>query len=320
MKVLVTGGAGYIGSHLVQEMLAIGNEVVVVDDFSNALSTTRNSPHYAIYETNILDLDALVSVVKRENVDAIFHLAAKKMVNNSLGDGIEFFETNLEGTKNVIQAVKEAGIGYLIFSSTAAVYGPNPIGPNFRESDPISPVNSYGESKAMAEEVILKSVMDLGFNALIFRFFNVAGAKSPSLMEHKAQNLIPTLIRNIKKGEVTEVFGTNLPTRDGSCIRDYIHVLDIVRAHILALDFLDRTKSPDASIIVNLGSGTGSTVFEVIKAMEIASGEKIPFRAAAARNFDPIASVASGELARMLLNFRPEYLLQEIVNSAWRNW
>ncbi len=316
MKVAVTGGAGYIGSHAVAELLGLGHEVTVIDDLSAGHRAAVPLDAVRFIKADIGDLGAMTRALGGQ--EAVIHFAGLLSVAGSMKDPRSYFETNLVKGMTLLDAAKAAGVTRFIFSSTCATYGV-PQGP-LDEDHPKEPVNPYGASKRAFEQV-LEAYARIGqVRAIALRYFNAAGARSDgSLGEDHAheEHLIPlALDAAAGRRAALTVFGDDYETPDGTCLRDYIHVDDLARAHALALEAVGRTEAPFAAI--NLGTGRGRSVREVIQAVERVTGAKVPHSVGPRRAGDPPALVAVPALSRSLLGFEPALTsIDEIVGTAW---
>ncbi len=316
MKVAVTGGAGYIGSHATAELLRVGHQVTVIDDFSAGHEAAVPSSARLV-RGDIGDVTAMTLALGGH--DAVIHFAGLLSVGGSMKDPRSYFDTNLVKPMALLDAARIAGVGRVVFSSTCATYGV-PQGP-LTEDHPKEPVNPYGASKRAFEQV-LEAYARIGqLRAVALRYFNAAGArKDGSLGEDHAheEHLIPLALDAAagRRGPLT-VFGDDYDTKDGTCLRDYIHVDDLARAHVLALDAVDHTETP--FIAINLGTGQGTSVREVIDAVERVTGRKVPHGTGARRAGDPPALVAVPQRSRTVLGFEPAVTsIDEIVETAWR--
>jgi UDP-glucose 4-epimerase len=317
-KLLITGGAGFIGSVLTAYLLDHGYEVVVVDDLSTGHSKAIDS-RASLIQASILDKPALVEALA--GVNTVIHCAAKSLVEESVSSPELYHQVNTEGTSVLLEAMNEAGVLNTIFSSTAAVYGDSKIQP-ILESGEINPVNPYGKSKIEAEQLI-SNFCSNGFAAITFRYFNVAGSYQSStgqlhIEDHKNEtHLIPKImkshIKNKEKIQV-EIYGDSWPTKDGSCIRDYLHVADLAHAHLLALDALKVGKNQ----VFNLGSGSGYSVFEVINEIENVVEGKLSKVITPNRPGDPPALLADIDKARKELGWLPKANLNQIISDSWQ--
>jgi UDP-glucose 4-epimerase len=301
MAWLITGGAGYIGSHVVRAMTNSGYSVIVLDDFSTG-SKFRVPAEIPLFRGSVTDYDYIKSILATNTVEGVIHLAAKKSVAESTTLQELYSNTNIVGTGNVVKACIEFGVKNLIFASTAAVYSSNNSGETLSEAASLSPENHYGFTKLEAENILINAQKAHDLNLIIFRFFNVTGTLLPSLEEINSPNLLPTIRRSIEAGFPLEVFGTDFPTPDGTCIRDYLHVLDVADAHTLAADFLSVSKNT-SSTIMNLGSGQGFSVLEVITEIELKIGRKIHWENAPRRPEDPARMVCDPSKAKQWLQW-----------------
>ncbi len=317
-KLLITGGAGFIGSVLTAYLLDHGYEVVVVDDLSTGHSKALDS-RANLLQTSILDKSALVAAL--EGVNTVIHCAAKSLVEESVAKPDLYNQANTEGTRILLEAMKEAQVTNIIFSSTAAVYGDSKIQP-ITESSEIKPVNPYGKSKIEAEQLI-SNFYSNDFAAITFRYFNVAGSYQSStgqllLEDHKNEtHLIPKILKNYikdKENSQVEIYGDTWPTKDGSCIRDYLHVVDLAHAHFLALNALKTGENQ----VLNLGSGIGYSVFEVVNEIEKVVGDKLNQVISPARSGDPAVLLADIDKARKELGWIPKVSLNQIILDSWQ--
>ncbi len=314
--VLVTGGAGYVGGHLVRVLLEAGYEVVVLDN----LHTGRKEHipgNVNFIEGDILDLNLLRDVLQNFKVTAVIHLAAMLEVEESVREPEKYLQVNAQGTLNVLRAMAEAGVNRLVFSSTAAVYGLQSEQP-ISETAVCNPTSPYGQSKLIAESLIRYYAENLGLTATVLRFFNVAGRNPdwPVADTHKRSHLIP-IVLDVARGsqEILTVNGTDYDTTDGTCVRDYVHVLDIASAHLLALETLELKNKFE---VFNVGTGRGSTVKEVVAAAAEVTGHMIPMQVGQRRAGDDAETVASVEKIKHQLGFIAKHSsLEEIIKSSW---
>jgi len=314
LRVLVTGGAGYIGSIVVEQLLERGHPVVVIDNLQ-AGNREAVLPEATFYEADFGERTALEEIFEKHNINAVFHFAAETTVGFSMTDPARYFHSNVAKVVTLLDAMRGHGCNRFIFSSTAAIFGEPQYVP-IDEEHPQNPINAYGESKLMSERILdwYHRAYELKFNA--FRYFNAAGASSRLGESHKHEDhLIPSVIQvALGKRKHISIFGADYPTKDGTCIRDYIHVLDLAEAHILALENLE--KHPAGRY--NLGNGEGFSVLEVVEMVSEVSGREIPKVEAPRRNGDPAVLIASSELAKQELGWEPEYdSLEEIIQTAW---
>ena len=317
-RLLITGGAGFIGSVLTAYLLDHGYEVIIIDDLSTGHSKTVDS-RASLIHASILDKAALVEVLV--GVKTVIHCAAKSLVEESISSPEIYNQVNTEGSRVLLEAMKEAKVSNIIFSSTAAIYGDSKIQPVV-ESGEINPVNPYGKSKIEAEKLISKFCSN-GFAGITFRYFNVAGSYQSSdgqlfIEDHRNEtHLIPKIMRNyIKNKEKTQVdiYGDNWPTNDGSCIRDYLHVTDLAAAHLLALDTLEK----GVNNVFNLGSGSGYSVFEVITEIEKVVRDKFNRVVSLPRAGDPAVLLASIDKVKQELGWIPKANLSQIISDSWQ--
>jgi UDP-glucose 4-epimerase len=314
MAILVTGGAGYIGSICVEELIKQGHEVVVIDNLQEG-HREAVSPEATLFVGDIGDRFLLDRLFHDFEIETVMHFAAEATVEFSMKDPQIFFETNVVKGLVLLDVMKENDCSRMIFSSTAALFG-NPEYTPIDESHPVKPINAYGESKLMYEKILdwYHSAYGLRYNS--FRYFNAAGAsKALGEAHNKESHLIPIILSTaLGQREKLYIFGSDYPTEDGTCVRDYLHVVDIAQAHILGLDNLE--KRPKAKY--NLGNGVGFTNLEVLKASEKVSGKTIPFEFTDRRMGDPDRLVASSELAKDELGWKPQFnTLENIIQSAW---
>jgi UDP-glucose 4-epimerase len=314
MKCLVTGGAGYIGSIVVEELLSRGHNVVVVDNLQQG-HRAAVSPAADFVMADICDRNALDKILSESKIDAIMHMAADTSVYHSVTDPHRYFSTNVMGGICVLDAMLRHHVNKIVFSSTAAVYG-EPLSIPVEEEHPKNPINSYGESKLMFEKILCYYGRAYAIKHASLRYFNAAGA-STNLGEHHdpETHLIPNILEaTLSANRIVDVFGADYATKDGSCIRDYIHVRDIANVHILALErleFLENTA-------YNLGNGLGFSVLEIVKTAEKILGKKIPVRICSRREGDPAVLVASAKRAQDELGWTPRFSdLDNIIESAW---
>jgi UDP-glucose 4-epimerase len=310
VKLLVTGGAGYIGSVVAARLLEAGHRVVVLDDLSTGFRDAV--PDGAEFvQGRVHD----VADVLASGFDGVLHFAAKSLVGESVERPQLYWANNVGGSLGLLAAMRAAGVTRLVFSSTAATYGEPPNTP-IRESDPAVPVNAYGRSKLAVDMAIADEARAHGLAAVSLRYFNVGGAYGRFGERHDPEtHLIPNVLMvPAGRRDVVRVFGTDYPTRDGTCVRDYLHVLDLAEAHLLALD----GATTGVHRIYNLGSGTGFTVREVLEACRRVTGHAVPSVDSGRRPGDPPSLVASAELIRAELGWSPGLDLDRIVADAWR--
>ncbi|MCI7499913.1 MAG: UDP-glucose 4-epimerase GalE [Oscillospiraceae bacterium] len=319
MRILVLGGAGYIGSHTALELVKAGNEVVIAD---NLVTGYRKAiPKGAkFYEGDLRDSDFLDNLFHQEKIDAVIHFAAYSLVGESVTNPLKYYDNNLYGTKVLLEAMVKNHVGKIVFSSTAATYG-EPENIPILESDRTCPTNPYGETKLAMEKMFKWTAEAHGLRYVSLRYFNACGAdESGTIGEaHNPESHLIPLILQVPNGkrETISIYGTDYDTPDGTCIRDYIHVTDLAQAHILAVQYLNNGGESD---IFNLGNGVGYSVREVIETARKVTGHPIPATESSRRAGDPARRVASSEKAKKILGWKPVHdSLEEIIASAW-NW
>ena len=317
-RVLVTGGAGYVGSVSAATFLAAGHDVIVLDDLSTGhrgAVPDGATLHVASYT----DGPAMEDLLRAERIEAILHCAARSLVGESLREPAKYFRENVAGGIGLLDAAGRAGVARFVFSSTAAVYGAPDLSP-IPEDAALRPINPYGESKRAFEGALAWYGRAYGLRSVSLRYFNVAGATEAHGEVHDPEtHLIPNVLRAVDGGPPLTIFGDDYPTPDGTCIRDYIHVADLAKAHLLALAATDagdpRTDEP---LALNLGNGGGFSVREVLAAVEDATGREVPHTMGARRTGDPPVLVARATRATEVLGWRPDQPgLEEMVTSAW---
>ncbi|MDR1378818.1 MAG: UDP-glucose 4-epimerase GalE [Synergistaceae bacterium] len=314
MSVLVTGGAGYIGSVTVEALLATGEDVVVLDDLSDGHREAL-SAGVPFYEGDVADVALLEKITAAHRPTQVIHFAGFISVSESVADPLRYFENNTAKVVRMLSALREQGVKNVVFSSTAAVYGEPEYTP-IDEEHPQKPTNPYGLSKLFVERVLDCLDAAHGITHVALRYFNASGStKHKGEAHHPESHLIP-LVLQVPLGQRThvDIYGTDYPTPDGTCVRDYIHVADLAEAHVKALRYL---KEGGASQKINLGNGRGFSVKEVIAAAEKVTTTKIPVQEKLRRSGDPSILVASAEKARKILDWTPLFQLEDIVQSAW---
>jgi UDP-glucose 4-epimerase len=321
MTVLVTGGAGYIGAHVVRLLGKRGDGVVVVDDLSTGLAERVGEA--ALVEIDLARDDAvdrLAATMTEHEVDSVIHIAAKKQVGESAERPAWYYAQNVGGTANLLQAMERAGATKMMFSSSAATYGlPDvPAGAVLDENTPPRPISPYGETKLACEWMIRAAGAAWGLRSVNLRYFNVAGAGWPDLGDPGVFNLVPIVFRALTNGRQPVVFGDDYPTADGTCIRDYVHVVDLADAHLAALDYLDRDDRPHD--VFNVGTGTGASVTQVLDQVARTTGLEVAPTVGPRRPGDPAALVADVSRIGEALQWRAEHDLEAIVDSAWQAW
>lgn len=319
MTILVLGGAGYIGSHTVYELIDNGEDVVIID---NLLTGHKEAihPKARFYKGDIRDREFLDDVFKKEKIDTVIHFAACSLVGESMEKPLKYYDNNLCGTKILLDSMVANGIDKIVFSSTAATYG-EPEKVPILETDRTEPTNTYGETKLSMEKMFKWVGKAHGLRYVSLRYFNACGAHISGQIgeDHNPESHLIPLILQVPNGkrEYISIFGDDYDTKDGTCVRDYIHVTDLAQAHILAVKYL---QSGNESNIFNLGNGVGFTVKEVIDTARKVTSHPIPAKITPRRAGDPAQLIASSEKAKEILGWTPEHnSLEEIISTAW-NW
>jgi UDP-glucose 4-epimerase len=313
MKILVTGGAGYIGSHVIRQLIAAGHEPFALDDLTNGKK-------HRLGQTPLIQLDLaspeanlqLVKAFKDYAIDGVIHLAARKSVGESVERPEYYYQQNINSVTNLLLAMREAKVMNMVFSSSAATYG-SPEVDQVNEDYLARPINPYGETKLVGEWMMADAAKAWGLKVVSLRYFNVAGAGFDDLADTSVANLIPIAFNAIKNKQPIEVFGTDWPTKDGSCVRDYIHVLDLADAHITALDYLDQEVREHS--IFNVGTGAGSSVLEVIEAIRAVLGTEFAVELVGRRAGDPASLSADVSRIEETLGWKAKQSLADIVSS-----
>ncbi len=314
MSWLVTGGAGYIGAHVVRALQDDGQGVVVLDDLSTGQADrVGDAP---LVRASVLDRQALDRAITEHGVTGVIHIAAKKQVGESMADPLLYYRENVTGLGTLLEACRDADIDRFVFSSSAATYG-LPDVDLVTEDTPGVPLSPYGESKLIGEWMMRACSRAFGLRCMALRYFNVAGSATPELGDPGVFNLIPLVFQALDASRRPKVFGTDYPTPDGTCIRDYVHVADIADAHLAAARALDDGGQ---SATYNLGRGTGSSVLEVLHVIAQVTGRDTTPEPAARRDGDPARVVAAVDRIRDGLGFRAQYDLEQMVSSAWAGW
>ena len=317
MRVLVCGGAGYIGSHMAKRLAAGDVEVTVLDNLSTG---HRKAVRWGdLIEADLMDPQSLDSAFSGQRFDAVMHFCARSLVGESVIEPYGYYANNVTGTLNLLETMHRHDVDRLVFSSTAAVFG-TPATDLIDEDHPKAPINPYGASKLMVERILADAAAAYGLRSVALRYFNAAGASPDGDIGESHQpetHLIPNVLRSaLGAGQALKVFGDDYPTPDGTCIRDYVHVDDLAEAHMLALDYMQHAPGAHA---FNLGNGQGFSVRQVIQAAERVTGRSIPHEIAPRRQGDPPVLVASSNHARLQLGWKPRYVeLEPIIESAER--
>lgn len=317
MNILVAGGAGYIGAHVVRLLQERGDDVVVVDDLST--SKAERVGQSTLVELDVASAGAeeiLERVMREREIEAVIHFAARKQVGESVARPLFYYQQNIGGMVNVLTAMERAGVKKMIFSSSAAVYG-MPDVDLVTEDTPQEPINPYGETKLIGEHLLKDCTKAWGLSFAALRYFNVAGAGWPDLGDPAILNLIPMVFDRLERGESPRIFGDDYPTPDGTCVRDYVHVKDLAQAHIAALAALN---GPGAQKIFNVGTGKGASVREVVDTIGRVTGLDATPVIEGRRAGDPPRLIASPARIEAELGFVSTTGLGEIVESAWEAW
>ncbi len=327
-KILVTGGAGYIGSHTVVELLDNGYDVVVVDNLSNSSKESLNRVEQItgktvkFYENDIADMDAMGKIFEENDIDAVIHFAGLKAVGESVEKPLEYYKNNISGTLNMCEVMRKHNVKNIIFSSSATVYGDPETVPITEECPKGTCTNPYGWTKSMLEQILMDfNVADPEWNVILLRYFNPIGAHKSGMIGEDPNgipnNLMPYITKvATKQLEKLNVFGDDYPTPDGTGVRDYIHVVDLAKGHVKALEKI--VENPGVKIY-NLGTGKGYSVLEVVKNFEEASGVEIPYVIAPRRAGDIAECYADASLAKEELGWEAEFGIKEMCADSW-NW
>ncbi|MFL2029478.1 UDP-glucose 4-epimerase GalE [Loigolactobacillus zhaoyuanensis] len=317
MAILVAGGAGYIGSHMVDRLIEKGQDVVVVDNLSTGhLAAVHEKARF--YQGDTRDKTFLTNVFKKEKIDGVIHMDAFSLVGESMTDPLKYFDNNIYGMIVLLEVMHEQGVKYMVFSSTAATYG-EPENELIAETDHQEPINPYGESKLAMERMIRWADEAYGIKFVALRYFNAAGAKADGSIgedHHPETHLIPIILQ-VAAGQRAElqIFGADYKTPDGTNVRDYVHVLDLADAHMLALEYLQAGNPSQA---FNLGSSTGFSNQQMLEAARKVTGKAIPAKVAPRRGGDPDSLVADSQKARQVLGWQPQYDdVEDIIRTAW---
>jgi UDP-glucose 4-epimerase len=321
MTWLITGGAGYVGAHVVHAMQGAGERVVVLDDLSTGVAR-RLPDGVAMVHGSVLDRPLLDELLTGHGVTGVVHLAARKQVSESVELPLRYYRENVYGLTVLLEAAVAAGVRRFLFSSSAAVYGEPDVG-LITEDTPCRPVNPYGETKLAGEWLVRAAGRAHGMATACLRYFNVAGAARPELADTGAFNVIPMFFERLSRGEAPVIFGDDYPTPDGTCVRDYVHVTDLAEAHLAAARWLagPEATAGDGELTVNVGTGRGVSVRELAGLVAEVTGRREPAaKVAARRPGDPPRVVASVDRARELLGFTARGDVAQMVSSAWEGW
>ena len=318
MPILITGGAGYIGSHTVKYFQKQNEEIIVVDNLQSGHEESIQVDN--LYKIDIRDKEQLDKVFKKHNIEAVIHFAANSLVGESMEKPYEYYHNNVYGVLCLLDVMKENNVDKIVFSSTAATYG-EPKNIPILESDETIPTNTYGETKLAMEKMMKWFDQAYGIKYVSLRYFNAAGAHQSGTIgedHHPETHLIPLILQvPLGKRDKIYMFGDDYPTEDGTCIRDYIHVMDLASAHYKALEYLRKGKNSD---IFNLGNGNGYSVKEVIETTRKVTGHPIPAEVKERRVGDPAVLIASSDKAKSILGWKPQFdSLEKVIGDAW-NW
>ena len=318
MSILVAGGAGYIGSHMVKQLVESGEEVVVADNLSTGHKKAIN-PKAKFYYGDIRDRAFLDRIFVNEDITAVVHFAAFSIVPESMQEPLKYFDNNTGGMITLLEAMRDFKVKYIVFSSTAATYGIPETMP-IKETDPQQPINPYGLSKLMMEKMMAWADEAYGIKFVALRYFNVAGAAADGTIgeDHGPETHLVPIIMQVAQGKRAElsIFGDDYNTPDGTNVRDYVHVMDLSDSHILALKYLEAGNPSNA---FNLGSSTGFSNKEMLEAAREVTGKEIPAKIAPRRPGDPDSLVAASDKAREVLNWQPKYDdVHDIIATAWQ--
>jgi len=309
---LLTGGAGYIGSHVVRALLEAGERVVVLDDLSTG-SSARVPWGVPLVVADVADRDAVRRALRAHEVGGVIHLAAKKSVPDSVAEPLGYYRENLVGLLSLLEAMRAEDVERLVFSSSAAVYG-TPLTDTVDELSPTLPQSPYGRTKLVGEWMVADACAAFDLAAVSLRYFNVVGCAEPALADNGGTNLFPLVLARMAAGEPVTVFGGDCPTPDGTCVRDYIHVADLARAHVAAARMTARTRGHE---VFNVGCGQGHSVLEVLAEFGRNAGHEVAHVVAGRRPGDPASMVADAAKASALLGWAPQFGLTEMVADTW---
>jgi UDP-glucose 4-epimerase len=317
MTWLITGGAGYIGAHVVRTMTQAEEQVVVYDDLSSGIAE-RIPDGVPTVHGSVLDRELLARTIAEHGVTGVVHLAAKKQVGESVEQPMAYYQVNVEGLRLLLDACVEGGVRSFVFSSSAAVYGMPDID-LVTEETPCAPMSPYGETKLAGEWLVRAVGQANGIATASLRYFNVAGAEAPELADTGVFNIVPMVFERLTAGEPPRIFGDDYPTPDGTCIRDYIHVTDLAEAHMAAARALD--ENPEQQLVLNIGRGEGVSVRELIDEITALTGHRhLAPVVAPRRPGDPARVVASASRITKVLGWKSQRDVRDMVTSAWEGW
>ncbi|EST26005.1 UDP-glucose 4-epimerase GalE [Streptomyces roseochromogenus] len=316
MTWLITGGAGYIGAHVVRAMTEAGERTVVYDDLSTGVAE-RVPAEVPLVRGSVLDADRVARTLAEHEISGVVHLAAKKQVGESVERPLHYYRENVEGLRILLDAVTRAEVPSFLFSSSAAVYG-MPDVDLVTEETPCEPMSPYGETKLAGEWLVRATGKATGLSTASLRYFNVAGAAGPELADTGVFNLIPMVFEKLTEGAPPRIFGDDYPTPDGTCVRDYIHVVDLAEAHVTVARAL--ASSPGTDLTLNIGRGEGVSVREMIDRINAVTGYDRPPVVTPRRPGDPARVVASADRIATELGWQAKYDVQDMITSAWEGW
>ncbi|MER5910781.1 UDP-glucose 4-epimerase GalE [Streptomyces sp. NPDC001982] len=316
MTWLITGGAGYIGAHVVRAMTEAGERAVVYDDLSTGIAE-RVPEGVSLVMGSTLDGGRVARTLAEHSVTGVVHLAAKKQVGESVDHPLHYYRENVEGLRVLLEAVTAAQVPSFVFSSSAAVYG-MPDVDLVREETPCVPMSPYGETKLAGEWLVRATGRATGLSTASLRYFNVAGAATPELADTGVFNLIPMVFEKLTENAPPRIFGDDYPTPDGTCVRDYIHVVDLAEAHVTAARAL--RSSPGLSLTLNIGRGEGVSVREMIDRINAITGYNTPPTVTPRRPGDPARVVASADRIATELGWKTKHDVEDMITSAWAGW
>ncbi|MFM9584463.1 UDP-galactose 4-epimerase [Streptomyces sp. cf124] len=320
MTWLITGGAGYIGAHVVRAMLDAGEAAVVYDDLSTGVAE-RVPDGVPLEIGSTLDGERLARVIRDRHITGVVHLAAKKQVGESVDLPLHYYRENVEGLRTLLSAVTDAGVASFVFSSSAAVYGmPSAArdGDLVTEESPCAPMSPYGETKLVGEWLVRATGRATGLSTASLRYFNVAGTATPDLADTGVFNLVPMVFEKLSEGAPPRIFGADYPTPDGTCVRDYIHVVDLAEAHVATARRL--REAPGTGLTLNIGRGEGVSVREMIDRINALTGHDLPPVVVDRRPGDPARVVASADRIAAELGWKARYGVEDMISSAWAGW
>lgn len=316
MTWLVTGGAGYIGSHAVRQLRAAGHNAVVLDDLSTG-RPDRLPLDVPLVVASVADRAAVADTLRRYRVEGVVHLAARKSPAESVARPEWYHRENVGGLRCLLAAMADHGVSRLLFSSSAAVYG-IPATPVVSERSPTAPINPYGETKLLGEQLVARAGIERGLSFVVLRYFNVVGAAEPELADRQPTNLVPIAFTALAAGQPLTVTGADYPTRDGTGVRDYIHVEDLAAAHVVGVGRL--AAGPTTGAVYNVGTGRGYSVLEVVDRIGAVTGQPLAYRMGPRRPGDPPSVIADAGLIRRELGWQARYDLADMIESTWRAW